>query len=211
MDLPGDAGALVEEVGPALLGLQLLALGQQRRRLLRLDPVRAPVAPDDQAAEHDRRQSDQRAEALAKSQPADLDREYARSGHGQGCREAVVDARSHRRHEHEGHHGRAAAACAAREPRGDGDHPTDHGYRPGAISRRGRRVCVHHGPGQQGQAEQDIARDLNRQGEWRARRGHEERQQAEPHVAQGAGQPVERARHASSIGRDAGTARQPEG
>jgi len=178
VDLPGDTGALVEQVCPALLGLQLLTLGQQRRRLLRLDPVRAPVAPDDQAAEHDRREPEQCVETLAESQPADLDREYARRGHSQGCCEAVVDPRGHRRHEREGHHGRAAAAGGTREPRGDGDHPAEHGYRPGAISRRGRRVYLHHGPGQQGQPKQDVARDLNRQSEWRARRGDEERQHA---------------------------------
>ncbi len=63
VDLPGDAGPLVEQIGPALLGLQLFALGQQLRRLLGLDPVGAPVAPDHQAGQHDRREPEQGAVA----------------------------------------------------------------------------------------------------------------------------------------------------
>ena len=50
VDLAGDAGALVEEVGPALLGLQLLALGKQRCRLLGLDPVGARLRPSSSPA-----------------------------------------------------------------------------------------------------------------------------------------------------------------
>jgi hypothetical protein len=45
VDLPGDPGPLVEQIGPALLGLQLLPLGQQQRRLLGLDPVGTRLRP----------------------------------------------------------------------------------------------------------------------------------------------------------------------
>ena len=124
VDLPGDPGPLVEQVRPALLGLQFVALGEQHRRLLGLDPVGAPVAPDHEAGEHDRRQAEQNAVVGAeKGQPADLDRQDASPRHRQGRRQTGFTAGHHRRDEPEGHHGRAAIARAAGEARGDRDQP----------------------------------------------------------------------------------------
>ena len=103
VNLACDARALVEEFRAPLLGLQLLALGKQRRGLLCLDPVRAAVAPDQQAGEHQSGEPEQRAVGAAECQPADLGRQDACSGHREACRQAGVAAGHHRRDEREDH------------------------------------------------------------------------------------------------------------
>jgi hypothetical protein len=198
VDLAGDAGPLVEEVGPPLLRLQLFALGQQQRRLLGLDAVRAAVAPDHQPGDHERRDPQQDRDAVAEGQAADLEAEHARRGHGQGGPQAGVAARGQRGHERERDHGAAAAPGGGREAGGGRDHAEDHRQRAGLIRLRGR-VQVGRRPGQEAQAQQAVPRDLHRHRVRPVRRAGHERQHTDPGEAEAAGDPVDRAKHHFSI------------
>ena len=143
--------------------------------------------------------------ALAERQPADLDREYPRAGHRQGCRQVAVPpaaiaatnpktimaGRRRRR--------RPRPVATAITPRSTGVPSRDIAPRRGASS-----------SAQASRARPSTAYPRPEPGRRPARRRAEERQQAEPGEAEGAGQRVDR-RSMTPVSAGRGAGRQPVG
>ena len=70
--LTRDPRPFLQDIGPPLLGAQLLVLGQQLPGLLGLDPERGPVPPEEHADREQQREPQQGADTLVEDDSAGL-------------------------------------------------------------------------------------------------------------------------------------------